>query len=482
MSGPEFDGAPPAPAPDPAAVPARPLFRPWATWLATVLVAGLVGHLFVLTPGGPLDHLHRPEDSLERLTEREMDVRAALRHAAPWERRLFALISGGDESIDDWIRWHEELAEVSTSPDVELSRLILLGETRQTEALRAALGDWEGNDGAETHRKDWIAAAYLEPSLSRATGRALITEVRDQLPAGWFADALVARLARRSGDAIARQQAESAIAARGSVLLHRWRALEAAGLLLAVAGLTTVGVLLLTHADLRVADARLPDGFSPAEGYALFIRGALGFLVLGAGLGLMIPDDSALDALTGPATVAPILLYAAWYLGSRGLSFTAAFGLLPGRDRLVTVAWVALALVGLQLAGESLIGAALDALRLSSHWADGLEENLIWGSWGLVARETIGSALWAPLGEEVAFRGILYPALRMRFGVAPAAVLSAAVFAGAHGYGVLGFAAVFWSGILWALAYERTGSLWPSIIAHAAGNLAATTGVVALLR
>jgi membrane protease YdiL (CAAX protease family) len=480
MSGPEFDGAPPFP--DPSAAPPRPFFRPWATWLATVLVTGLIGYLFILTPGGPLDSLHRPEDSLERLTEREMDARAALRHATPWERRLYALLSGGDEGIDDWIRWHEELAEVSTSPDVELSRLILLGETRQTEALRSALDDWEGNDAAETRRKDWIEAAYLEPSLSRATGRALITEVRDELPAGWFADALVARLARRSGDAIARQQAESAIAARGSVLLRRWRALEAAGLLLAVAGLATVGVMLLTHADLKVADARMPEGFSLADGYALFLRGALGFLVLGAGLGLMIPEDSALDALTGPASVAPIVLCAAWYLRSRGLSFTAAFGLLPGRDRLVTVASVALALVGLQLAGESLIEAALDALRLSSHWADGLQENLIWGSWGLVARETIGSVLWAPLGEEVAFRGVLYPALRRRFGVAPAAALSAAVFAVAHGYGVLGFAAVFWSGILWALAYERTGSLWPCIVAHAAGNLGATVGVVALLR
>ena len=63
-----------------------------------------------------------------------------------------------------------------------------------------------------------------------------------------------------------------------------------------------------------------------------------------------------------------------------------------------------------------------------------------------------------------------------------AAGLSAAIFAIAHGYGVLGFAAVFWSGLLWAFAYERTGSLLPSIAAHAADNLMAALGVILALR
>ena len=164
------------------------------------------------------------------------------------------------------------------------------------------------------------------------------------------------------------------------------------------------------------------------------------------------------------------------------MSFAAAFGLAPGPSRWSRLAWIALALIGLQLTGEAVISAALDSLHLTSHWADGLQENLIWGSWGLVARETIDSAIWAPLGEEIAFRGVLYAGLRSRFGMVPAAALSAAVFAVAHGYGVLGFLAVFWSGALWAVAYEKTGSLWPGIIAHSAGNLMATVGVVALLR
>ena len=480
MTGLESNAAPFPP--DSAAAPPRPFFRPWATWLSTALVAVLAGYVFVLTPGDPLEHLRWPEDSLERLAGRDMEARAAVARAAPWERRLYAILSGGDESVDDWVRWHEELAQVSRSPDVELDRLILLGEGGRTAPLRESLEDWEPDDEAGTRRKEWVAAAYLEPSLTRAAGRALITGVRDELPAGWFADALVARLALRSGDAVTRQQAEAAIAARGSVLLNRWRAIEAVGLLLAVAGMASLGVMLLTRANPRVADARMPDGFSLRDGYALFIRGALGFLALGTGLGLMIPDESPLDGITGPATIAPILLCALWYLRARGLSFTAAFGLAPTSGRWARIAWIALALVGLQLTGEAAIAVALDALHLSSHWADGLQETMIWGSWGLVARATIDSAIWAPLGEEVAFRGVLYASLRSRFGVAPAAALSAAVFAVAHGYGVLGFVAVFWSGALWALAYERTGSLWPGIIAHSAGNLMATVSVVGLLR
>jgi membrane protease YdiL (CAAX protease family) len=56
------------------------------------------------------------------------------------------------------------------------------------------------------------------------------------------------------------------------------------------------------------------------------------------------------------------------------------------------------------------------------------------------------------------------------------------VFGVAHGYGLQGFAAVTWSGMIWALGYERTRSLLPGILAHAAGNLLATLSFMLLLR
>src|SRR5262245_47382909 len=481
MSGLEFEVASPPPPPD-AVLPPRPFFHPWVTWLTTALVAILIGYIFGLSSDRPVEHLTSPEHSLERLAGRDMELRSAIARAKPWEQRLYSILSGGDDGVDDWVRWHEELAQSSSSPDVELDRLILLGEAGRTAAVKESIEEWEPDDEAAARRKEWAAAAYLNPSVSRAEGRALVTEVRDELPVGYFADALVARLAARSGDAVARQQAEAGIASRGAALLRRWRALQAAGVLLAVAGLASLAVMAWARAGPRIAHARMLDRLPLRDAYALFIRGALGFLVLGAGLGLLVPDESGLDAITAPATMAPILLCALWYVRAQGLTFREAFGLTPIGGRWAPVLWVALGLIGLQLAGETVISAVLDALHLSSHWADGLQENLIWGSWGFVARETADSVIWAPLGEEVAFRGVLYAGLRSSFGVAPAAAISSALFAVAHGYGVLGFVAVFWSGAIWALAYEKTGSLWPGIIAHGAGNLMATAGVIALLR
>jgi hypothetical protein len=63
-----------------------------------------------------------------------------------------------------------------------------------------------------------------------------------------------------------------------------------------------------------------------------------------------------------------------------------------------------------------------------------------------------------------------------------AAVASGCLFAAAHGYGLAGFASVFVSGILWALAYEKSRSLLPGIIAHAVNNLSVTLTYLVLLR
>ena len=77
----------------------------------------------------------------------------------------------------------------------------------------------------------------------------------------------------------------------------------------------------------------------------------------------------------------------------------------------------------------------------------------------------------APAGEELYFRGLIYRWLRDQWGPAPAAPLSALLFAGAHFYYPLPhMLLVALLGLVLAIAYERSGSLWVPIGIHAAQN------------
>jgi membrane protease YdiL (CAAX protease family) len=75
----------------------------------------------------------------------------------------------------------------------------------------------------------------------------------------------------------------------------------------------------------------------------------------------------------------------------------------------------------------------------------------------------------APLVEETFFRGFVFAGMRSRHGWVRAAVISALVFAAAH-LDLLFFIPRFLLGYLFAFIYDRSRSLWPSMILHAAWN------------
>lgn len=78
-------------------------------------------------------------------------------------------------------------------------------------------------------------------------------------------------------------------------------------------------------------------------------------------------------------------------------------------------------------------------------------------------------AIIAPVVEELFFRGVVYAAIRKRWGVAPGLVISSVLFAILHltAYTLLPIALI---GIALAYLYEKTGSLGPPIILHALNN------------
>jgi hypothetical protein len=107
---------------------------------------------------------------------------------------------------------------------------------------------------------------------------------------------------------------------------------------------------------------------------------------------------------------------------------------------------------------------------------------MIWGDPARLASSLVETIVFAPVFEEIVFRGLFFATLRRRFGFVSSALISAIVFAVAHGYGLLGFASVLWSGMLWAWVYERSGSVLPGILAHMLNNAVVCISIILFLR
>lgn len=101
----------------------------------------------------------------------------------------------------------------------------------------------------------------------------------------------------------------------------------------------------------------------------------------------------------------------------------------------------------------------------------------------LIPEDTTGRILWVAVSftagfcEETAFRGYLMTRIRLKFKlynwVIPV-VISSAAFGACHAYqGLPGFILISAYGVLFALLYIRTSSLWPCIIAHSLQDLGA---------
>ncbi|ANY09505.1 CPBP family intramembrane glutamic endopeptidase [Pseudonocardia sp. HH130630-07] len=80
----------------------------------------------------------------------------------------------------------------------------------------------------------------------------------------------------------------------------------------------------------------------------------------------------------------------------------------------------------------------------------------------------LAGALLVPFAEELLFRGIGYGALR-RYGARVAVPAAAALFALAHGLNIV-LAVAFVLGVVCALLYERSRSIWPAVVTHAVFN------------
>ncbi len=195
------------------------------------------------------------------------------------------------------------------------------------------------------------------------------------------------------------------------------------------------------------------------------------------------PGDRLTDATWQLQTVVfgvPSLLLVRFYLLQpqgctlRGLHVVA-------RKRVGPMILVTLVVVGL----DWLFGWGLRSVTPStgavSTWADFVLSGDLSGPRWLWLLDSMNGIIAAPIVEETLFRGVLYAALRTRFSVVQAAVVSAVIFSGAHGYGLISFFQITFSGVLYAFTYEYTRSLAPCVLAHSIHNLSVTAYAVPFL-
>ena len=247
-----------------------------------------------------------------------------------------------------------------------------------------------------------------------------------------------------------------------------------------------IGRLRRRPAALAVGTAAIPPPWPGGIGVAVLVRGGAAGLGLAAAAGLLLAhlevDHPLVDALMMPAASLPLIFLARRHLVAAGQGLWRGLGLWPPSGGLRRLAAAAALLVAAGTLADLLVGFVGQWAGHAAHWTEWFDRDLAWGTPLEAASSVVGGVVLAPFVEEVAFRGLLYATLRRRLDWLAAALLSAALFALPHGYGLGGSLSVFVSGLVWAWGYERTGSLLPGIAAHAANNLWASFVVLDVFR
>jgi membrane protease YdiL (CAAX protease family) len=479
-----------------AAFPAEPAepFRSGLSHVVSVMSAiilvtafGVILWFYVTSP--KLDRFEEPDRALELMVSRTMEAQDGLRQSPEWQQWIAEWTVGSNEKERaQAIQWYQELVRTTDAPVSKLRLAILQGESGEEQDALAQASAWQGLAAPMPFFGELIESAYGTRVMDHAREVGLQAALAETLPAGWFYNHLAARLAQRAGDQPLLATVKGQIEVRGEQLQGWSRSLIVVELVCLIVGsVMLLGIIRLRGQRSDVLRLHLPGVPPPwpgEVGTAVLLRGgALGAVFTVAFLSLPPVEHTSLRALAIPLANLPLLALAYTHLlKPAGLDFWNGFGLRIARAQLGRLVGIVLAVVAAGLWGEWVMGRAADALSLANHWTEWFDPNLVWASGSTLTISLLEYVVFAPLFEELAFRGLLYAMLRRRFQFMPAAFISAGLFALAHGYGFIGCVSVLWSGFLWAWIYEKTGSLIPGMIAHAVNNLQVCLAVMALLR
>ena len=218
-----------------------------------------------------------------------------------------------------------------------------------------------------------------------------------------------------------------------------------------------------------------PKSSSNLLDLALYIAGGVGILFLVTTIaGLFIHRLSIWVTLAAGLLNALFLIGSVYLLGiRRGKTNWVDMGLLPINWQWRWL-WMAVGITllfiplrtGITLAAQMLIEGSMDSILARGDLFSG-GAGFSWSNFGI---SLLSLALIAPISEEVYFRGLIHRWFQPRMAFWPRVLTSSALFGLAHFDSVGVVLSSFILGIVNAIAYEKSKSLWPPILIHGASN------------
>ena len=187
--------------------------------------------------------------------------------------------------------------------------------------------------------------------------------------------------------------------------------------------------------------------------------------------------EEAMSTWLGVHLVGLVVIGAVWYLGIRAFDARwSALGLRPPATPWPRAALWAVGTLAASLAASVFYVTIIDFFDAEVLSPPDIPSDIAFP--GLAALFTFQAlAVTTPVVEEIFFRGFVFAGLTRRLGAWRAMVVSSAVFSAFH-LELAVLIPIFVTGLLLAWLYQRTGSLWPGVLAHAGQNtLALAVGV-----
>lgn len=180
-------------------------------------------------------------------------------------------------------------------------------------------------------------------------------------------------------------------------------------------------------------------------------------------------------AMLSIASIVPLILF--WrtnlveFFGLRWLSWKSIFWIMPAFVFAMMIVGAILVACGWQTWVQDSLGAKpQEAVTLVSETSDV----------GLLVAMAVTASIFAPITEELIFRGYLYPVVKRFTDRWFASIFSGVLFGVIH-FNVMALPMLALMGVILAVIYERSGSLWVPIGCHAAFN-ATSVGLMLISR